>query len=293
MAILRSIDTSSFIYLKPAHIFGRDPNTSDQLLLEPACSRLHCVIRWQGNGWILTDESRNGCLINGKQMKRGQTLRLKKGDTFSPCKNTIHQWTVEDDSEPTPVIISTCGNHFIKLSAFNLLPNEYAPTCQLTQKGLQWFFEQGHDSLEVNEGFLFEMAGQHWRFYPNYLVQETEVFEESALPSLMFTVSQHEEHVGLVLIVDGEKVDFGYKVHHQILLEMAQHKLNFSNGKDAGWMSNDLIIHNLGIDVNYLNIQIYRARNAIKRYSTYWAQHLIERRRGEVRLTSCDILIDK
>ncbi|GLS25287.1 FHA domain-containing protein [Marinibactrum halimedae] len=291
MAILRSTDSSSFIYLKPAHIFGRDPNTADQLLFDTACSRLHCVIRWQGNCWVLTDESRNGCYINGTPTKRGQTVRLKLGDIFAPSKSSQPQWQLEDDSEPTPVIITTCGSRLIKLSSFNLLPNEHTPICQLTQKNHQWYFEQGHDSVEISEGFIFDMAGQHWRFYPNYVVQETEVFEDNSTPMLIFDVSQNQEHIGLSMNIDGRNIEFGYKAHHQFLLEMAKHKLEFNSEKDAGWMSNDLLMHNLGIDINYLNIQIYRIRDAIKKYSPYWAQHLIERRRGEVRLSGCEIKI--
>ena len=53
------------------------------------------------------------------------------------------------------------------------------------------------------------------------------------------------------------------------------------------------LLLNLKIDVSHLNIQIYRARKSISKFSKSLSESLIERRRGEIRLKPCNIVINK
>ena len=295
MGTLNSIDSNDAIYLKPVHIIGRDPNAADTLIAHPGSSRLHCVLRWQAGHWFVTDESKNGCFINGKKMEKGRSLCLKKGDIFSTCKDNSSAWRLEDESVPKPAILNRESSQWIELDALNLLPDESAPECQIIQQDHSWFFEQAHEHFAIQEGFSFLMRGERWTFYPNFLLQETECFSEveREVPEIIFDVSRNEEHIGITLRLKTEEFNLGRKTYHYLLLELARYWLEDKDApiSDRGWMSNDLILHNLGIDINHFNIQIYRARKALKEYSPDWSQHLIERRRGEVRLHECQIEI--
>lgn len=295
MGVFNSVHSKTSIYLKPVHIFGRDANAADTLISHQGSSRLHCVMRWQSGHWFVTDESKNGCFVNGKRIEKGRSLCLKKSDVFSTSNDNSVAWTLEDDSAPSPIIINKESSSWIELDSLNILPNEDASECQINQKDQEWFFENDDEHFAITEGFSFTMEGKLWHFYPNSLFQETEFFSEEAQkpPELTFDVSRNEEHVGIVLRSQNEEFNLGRKIFHYLILELARYRLEDINAKesDRGWMSNDLVLHKLGIDMNHLNIQIYRARKAIKEYSPYWSQHLIERRRGEVRLSECKVNI--
>jgi hypothetical protein len=296
MGILKSLHSQSTIYLKPVHIFGRDPNIADFILKKDSFSRMHCVIRWQNGLWFLTDESKNGCFINGDRIEQGRSMRLNKGDVFSVGSEREDQWVLTDDDRPKPALVSLESNDHIELQTLNMLPDEKQPECQILQKGQDWFYEKDHESIPINEGFQIKLNNQHWTFYPNHLLDETEfrgrVGEQT--PSLSFHVSRNEEHVQLVFEFNGGVFDLGNKTHHYLLLEMARHLLADETDaeKERGWMSNELLLHNMKIDINHLNIQIYRARKDIRKCSHYWGQSLIERRRGEIRLFPCNVTIN-
>ena len=297
MGVLTSLRSSELIYLKPAHVFGRDPNIADSLLQDKMCSRTHFVIRWQGGGWVLLDESKNGCFINGVKTSKGQFVALNKKDIISASHKDDAQWQFSCDNKPKPVLVTPGNNAYIELDAINLLPDKDHPECQILQQGQQWYLEKGHDRYELNEGSHFSIQGQPWIFYPNSLVEETvyQPINNNDNTSLIFNVNRSEEHIQLILDNGHSHIDLGVRTHHYLLLEMARYALedNIANLSEKGWMSNDLLLNNLRIDVNNLNIQIYRARKALSKHSFYWGQNLIERRRGEMRLHPCHIEINK
>lgn len=297
MGVLKSLNASSLIYLKPVHIFGRDPNVADHILNNDSCSRMHCVIRWESGRWILTDESKNGCFINGNRIERNHSVRLNKGDLFFVGSDREVQWVMASDAPPKPVIISPDKTNYIELQALNILPDENQPECQILKKEQEWFYEKAHDFQAISEGSQVLIENKPWLFHPNQLLDETEFREpaDEKIPELTFNVSRNEEHIQLIFEFSGTTFDLGHKTHHYLLLEMARHLLAdpTADKKEQGWMSNDVLLHDLGIDINHLNIQIYRTRKAISKCSHHWGQNLVERRRGEIRLHPCGVTINK
>lgn len=297
MAILKALNNSTLIYLKPVHIFGRDPSVADSILDGESCSRMHCVIRWQTGLWYITDESRNGCSINGERIKKGSGFNLSQGDILSIGNDENGQWLVECDKGPKPVLICQEQNRFIELQTLNILPDELNPECQILLQNDEWLYENGQDFQVIKDNFALKIAGLEWVFHPNHLVQETKYNYpiEKDIPKLTFNVSRDEENIQLLFELDGKISDLGHKTHHYLLLEMARHQLEDSGAskKELGWISNDLLLNNMRIDSNHLNIQIYRAREAIRKCSSHWGQRLIERRRGEIRLCPCLLSINK
>ena len=296
MGVLKSLNTASLIYLKPVHIFGRDPNVADTVLCSGASSRMHCVIRWQAGAWFLTDESKNGCFVNGNRIEQGHGVRLSRGDIFSTEMNGDSQWVLSDDSQPKAVILSEDAVSYRELQVLNILPDEERPECQVLQQGTQWFFEKEHDFYPITEGFRMTIEGEDWLFYPNHLLDETAFsgVVTEVLPTLTFNVSRNEENIQLIFELGTKIIDLGHKTHHYLLLEMARYLQSDPAPleKERGWVSNDWLLHQLRIDINNLNIQIYRARKAINECSHYWGQNLIQRRRGEIRLSPCAVKIN-
>lgn len=63
---------------------GRSMKESDYCIDEPGISRKHASIRKYGNITKVTDcDSTNGTYVNNKRVKKGDTVRLKVGDTVS------------------------------------------------------------------------------------------------------------------------------------------------------------------------------------------------------------------
>lgn len=297
MAYIKSLNAEEFVYLKPVHIFGRDPSSADYVLKSDSCSRMHSVVRWQNGLWMLTDESRNGCFVNGKRIEKGRGISLNRGDIISFTSDGKEQWQFENEQKPNPVLISEDNSDFIELQTLNILPNERESECQILKQGDEWAYESGEDSHLIEDGFRLQMGGKTWSFHPNELVQETKFYDNTLTakpPKLTFNVSRNEEHVQLIFHCEGKSFDLGHKTHHYLLLEMARHQLqdDAENEAELGWMSNDLLLHNLRIDLNHLNIQIFRAREAIRKCSRNWGQQLIDRRRGEIRLHPCELEIN-
>ncbi len=297
MALLKLLDSDTLIYLKPVHIFGRDPSVADTVLDHDSCSRMHCVMRWQAGMWFVTDESRNGCYVNGKRIAKGSGVNLTNNDVLTIGKNEDVKWVMANDHAPKPILLAQDGKSYIELSDLNILPNEERPECQILKQGESWVFEHNEDHQTIKEKFECNIDGKQWVFFPNDLIQETKFYEKISdeKPKLCFHVSRNEEHIQLTFELGGKCFDLGHKTHHYLLLEMARHQLEDSTTsvKELGWMSNELLLNNMRIDINHLNIQIYRARAALKKCSSQGGQQLIERRRGEMRLKPCTIEIVK
>lgn len=297
MGILKTLDGSRLIYLKPVHVFGRDPNVADYILTSDACSRMHCVIRWQGDHWVLTDESRNGCFVNGKQIETGSSVALREGDTLTVADDGDSQWVLFNGDCSLPVLVQLDASAYLELHPLNILPSEQQPECQIFKSGYGWVFETDKNSHPISEGSQVVINDKRWVFYPNHLLDETELREnaKSKTLTLEFDVSRNEEHVQLILGNGTEIFNLGHKSHHYLLLEMARYQLqdDIDNEKEKGWITNDLLLHDLKIDINNLNIQIYRARKSLRKFSEQLSQNLIERRRGELRLRPCNIIINQ
>lgn len=297
MGVLKTVNGSQVIYLKPVHVFGRDPNVADYLLTNQSCSRMHCVIRWQGNHWGLVDESTNGCLVNGELVEKGLSVRLFKGDTVTIAGDETSKWRMYDEAPAKPVLVRLDGGDFIELTNLNILPSEKQPECQIFNSADAWVYESNQDSHLISEGSQVDISGQRWVFYPNQNLDKT-VFKERAISDDLaadFSVSRSEEHVHISVFFGGRSYDLGHKTYHYLLLEMARYQLedDIDNIKEKGWINNDLLLHNLKIDVNHLNIQIYRTRKAVSKISKRLSETFIERRRGEIRLKPCKITINQ
>lgn len=111
------------------------------------------------------------------------------------------------------------------------------------------------------------------------------------LPELCFDfkVSQNEEHANLDLQVGPRMIPLGERIHHYTLATLARRRLEDAHqGIDEpsqGWVAVDTLARMLGVDVPYVNIQIFRARQQILRVlpQSLESAALLERRRGELR----------
>ena len=301
MAKFKSLNNDRLIYLKPVHVFGRDPQTSDVVLECPMCSRLHAVVRWQAGSWLLTDESRNGCELNGKPMVTGRSVKLNVDDCISFPGEPKQSFVVVSDEAPQAVLLGKDSGDIHELQRINILPNEEQAECLICNQGDHWLVEQGEAVFPLYDGQTLVLAEREWVFHPNDLLQDTipQLHHSKAEESLKmtFNISLDEENIGLVMDTDHAQYNLGEKAHHYPMLLLAKQRIvDKDKGiaeKEMGWLSTDVLMHELRTDASHLNILIYRARKAVSQIDPLLGRDMIQRRPGEIRIMHCDMTLNK
>lgn len=95
----RSIDLAT---LKLPVVLGRDSELSQIVLADSQCSRAHCVIARQGNGFSFEDlGSRNGTLINGNKIPKAP---LRHGDELKIGGTKVKVELVSEQQDNDPLV---------------------------------------------------------------------------------------------------------------------------------------------------------------------------------------------
>ncbi|NHZ89915.1 FHA domain-containing protein [Massilia sp. CCM 8733] len=294
MAALRNRDTRQVIYLRSAHVFGRNPDKADSVLFNLDASQIHASIRWDGHAWLVIDHSRNGTFIDDQRiggeaaLETGRTLRFALGDAAG--------WEVVALDPPCAMLLPPRADmQALTLQRFHLLPDDLAPesTVALSPDG-QWLWEDTAGSNVLRDGAPVRIGADVWTFAALSQIAPTSDLAQmgagAGAPVLFnFTVSQNEEHISLTIAEAGRRADLGERTHHYSLLTLARLRLDdAARGTDAtsqGWVEVGRLARMLGLDAQHLNIQIFRVRSQIARAFPDGANlsNVIERRRGEVR----------
>ncbi len=115
----------------------------------------------------------------------------------------------------------------------------------------------------------------------------------------VFTVSQDEETISIDVNCEHGKFSLGERSHNELILYLARlrddHKANNVPESEQGWCTKGLISQELGLDENHINIYTYRARKQLSEvtHNQVTSENLFERRRGQIRLGSENIIINK
>jgi len=290
MAILVDTSTGVAHALRPYHVFGRSAQHADSPLVDAKASMLHATARWGAPQWTLTDQSRNGCYINGELLGKDQAAVMYVGDEIRFGSPDSAAWRVMDLAAPADLLLPMVpGKDAITLQAFQVLPHEDAPqACIYRLAGGQWQQETADGALPLHDGDLVYLNEEPWRFVCT--VEPRSTLVPGGVTCMKFHSSLDEEHVTLSLSRGSLKLDLGERSHHYLLMVLARQRLNdVQRGFDfhsQGWLDFDQLVSMLGQDKAHLNIQIFRLR---KQFEPAVSQDLIthdfiERRRGGVRL---------
>lgn len=298
MGIINNKNNNQTIHLKTVHMFGRD-TASDTVLDHPLSSRLHCIIRYQSNNWLITDQSKNGTYLNGKLLSSGKSIKLRLHDKISFPGAEKELWELIDTHPPKPMLIHKSSNRVLILEDTNLLPSQDHAELVLSRETKHWLVERGDSMSIINNGDFLHFNDEQWQLSTNEFLQDTVVqLRQPVLdtsPKLNFSISLCEEHIDLTIKWKEQTWQLGQKAHHYLLLLLAKHRiLDEERGvptKDQGWLVIDTLLYDMNIDSNHLNILIYRARKAIGKLEL--STSLIERRSGEIRLNNCDLTLEK
>jgi len=278
MAILVDTSTGVAHALRPYHVFGRSAQHADSPLVDPKVSMLHATARWSAPQWALTDQSRNGCYINGERLGKDQATCMHVGDEIRFGAPDSAPWRVMDLAAPADLLLP-------------VVPGIYRLA------GGQWQHETADGALPLHDGDLVYLDEEAWRFVCT--VEPLSTLVPGGLTCMRFQSSLDEEHVSLSLSRGSVTLDLGERSHHYLLMVLARQRLNDAGqGFDLhsqGWLDFDQLVSMLGQDKAHLNIQIFRLR---KQFEPAVSQNLIahdfiERRRGGVRLGNVAVEVSR
>lgn len=293
-------ENGTLIYLRPMHSIGRDPTISDTPLENPLCSRMHCIIQFNGSNWVIFDKSKNGTYVNDNKLEEPKTI-LKNGDKISFPKQSHDAFEVICLKPPKPVLISSKLDQYIELEDLSILPSETSSELLITRHPTtkKWIVERGESTKLIKSGSTVYMDGDIWTFFSNDIISNTQtqtLYDDITIPvSLKFYVSLNEENIFLQGSIEHSPFDFGYKAHHHLLLALARRYLDDEKNKiplqEHGWISTEVLLRDLGITGSHLNMLIFRARKAF--HSANKRYEMLDRRNGEIRLKPCSFSIRK
>ncbi|WP_226876488.1 FHA domain-containing protein [Microbulbifer hainanensis] len=302
MACLQHPDREQPVYLMAHHTIGRRQGAADTRITSAEISGIHAAIQWTGTHWNIRDLSRNGTWLNKQQMVPAKNYTLQIGDQINFGRATNPAWVVENLDAPENLLVDLESGEAQSLEQYHLLPDERDPLASLHYSPItgQWLYEltansnDSDNAVAVRHGDRIDCGVHSWTLF---LADNQGATKELSMQQLSitdfdlrFSVSHHEEHVQLQLRQNDIKLALPARIHNYLLLYLARARVqDMLRGADIdaqGWVSIQVATRELGITVNHLNTQIFRARKQIAESlpDAIDTSGLVERRSWEIRL---------
>lgn len=315
MAYLRNLQSDEKLYLLTHHTFGRHSEALDTCIRSPEISRIHAAIEWSGEHWQIRDLGRNGTWLDQHKLAAAENCTLKLQQTINFANHPQNNWYVENLDAPCNLLLGKNSDSATQaLSSYHLLPNSEKPLAALSFSNIrgEWLLEMLSPTFNSSEesevviiashGFI-ELNHYQWQLFLNTEQTQTlaQINQQARAEDCKFhfEVSLDEEHTQLTICNQSEKISLGERSHHYLLLHLARLKAEHAkqglHSKSQGWINNELLAKELGIDVSHINILIFRARKQIYHAfpDTLGLTDLLQRRRGAVRFNCPQAQISK
>lgn len=308
--ILELNNQQKLSYLSAYHCIGRANTNVDSVISAPEISRMHAVIQWTDEQWVIRDISSNGTWVNNDKLIKEQQHNIRIGDEISFAQQGSHGLIVQDLSPPENMLlamnqsgISVIDNPIV-LSDNNLLPNEQNPEIALfyVQSKNQWYKEFINDAegraYPVANLDTLHFADRNWQFKLNNISENTIQLVKPILLAhqikYRFNLSQDEENTELNILVDDKNLCLSNKVHHYLTLSLARHREeDAKKGIDdfnQGWRLPEMVAKELGCDITLFNTHVCRAKKQFREMleGACDSDILIERKGAKIRFSgSC------
>lgn len=251
----------------------------------------HAVLLWDGARWWVRDlGSTNGTLANGRRLAPNERAPLEAGAVLV-FGSEEERWTLEEGGAPTASArAEATGEVRTAEDGLLALPDAADPRVTLVED------RHGRWTLEIDGGARFAEdherihAGGIWtlRIPPSDGERVPTTASSAGNPGLVgptvlrFEVSRDEEHVALSLVQGGAVTALGDRTHHEVLLALARARLaDQQSGVPAaeqGWLYVDDLLQMLKLELNHLNVRLFRARQHLARAGGLDVAALVERR---------------
>ena len=306
MAYLYRRDTDLRFPVVAHHMIGSLAGKVDTFIDNPYISRRHLSIEWNGHQWQIKDLSRNGTWVNGKRLTSGDYCPLAVGDVVQLAGEEGVVLTVESVAPPCDLLVPVQPftkddlSAAIELNSVNLIPNEQHPEWYVEQdsKTGQWQAQRiisPQAPQALSHGDIIECRAGSWQLFcardyaPTIEKRSQDVCISESY--LKFDVSLDEETTDLDVITGDANHNLGIRAHNYLLLLLARHRVeDMARGLSScnqGWVPNELLVRELGLEPGHLNIQIYRARQQLSKMMPQVNNEKFVERRGTTLRLGC------
>ncbi|NMH66358.1 FHA domain-containing protein [Shewanella salipaludis] len=312
MAYLIDNSSGTRVYLCTSHSFGRLLFSVQTEVPRAEVSKIHCLVEWENQQWLIRDISLNGTWVNGERLEPNKHRLLHLGDRIKICNLDDASFDVQDLSPPIDMLIPHPEQHTqqqeIPLARFNILPNEQAPELLVyydTERDVWTIEEYDRQSVEHkpwpdHDNIL--LSGQKWQLFVNEQNCDTRILRHNSVNNLTVTIKTSLDEESTQLIIDnaGQTFDLGMRSHHYLTLLLARYRVHDIGlgiaANEQGWRDGSQLMRDLKIDANHLNILIYRARKQFASelgLSNSQNPALIGRRPGKMRFNVAHFTLKK
>ncbi len=313
MAYLRNLQTNKKLYLHAHHTFGRRREAVDTCISKAEISKIHAAIEWTGQHWQIRDLGRNGTWLDRQKLPTAKNTQLQLGQVINFANQPQNNWGIENLDAPCNLLLGLNAESPTEtLTVYHLLPDSTNPLAVLSFCSLrgQWHLQTavGNEELDdlerpIPTNGIVEFSHYQWQLFVCTQQEQTVnlMYEQAHAEDceFHFEVSLDEETTQLSMIYQREKIDLGERSHHYLLLHLARLKAEHAKqGLDAasqGWINNEQLTRELGINISYINIQILRARKQLANAFPGMSGmvDLLQRRRGSIRFNCPQMQISK
>lgn len=282
--ILELNNQQKLSYLSAYHCIGRSDTNVDSVIRAPEISRMHAIIQWTDEHWIIRDISSNGTWINNEKLIKEQQHKIRIGDEISFAQQGYYGFIVQELSPPKNMLLAVdqsgiiISENAIMLSDNNLLPSEQQPEISLfyVQSKNQWYKEFINDvegrAYPVANLERLHFANRDWQLKLNNLSENTIKLVKPKLLAhqikYRFNLSQDEENTELNIIVDDKKLCLSNKAHHYLTLSLARHRDDDAkkgiDEYDQGWRLPEMLAKELGCEITLFNTHVCRAKKQFR-----------------------------
>ncbi|MED5371098.1 MAG: FHA domain-containing protein [Myxococcota bacterium] len=263
------------VALSARSVLGRAPGCQIQVS-DPRVSGEHLVLTWSGGCWHVRDlGSSNGTWLDGERLHPGDKRPLRTGSALGlASEDTL--WRLGDASPPGAVARCDDGRVVRAQGGVLLLPDDRSPRLALFERSGAWVREDS--DATVRSGDTLELDGARWVLELPHGLPAT--LEAERAPELHFQVSPDEEYCTITLHHGERRVEHGPRSFNYLLLTLARlreqdHQLPTAN---RGWVHQEDLARMLRLEPTTINVQIYRARQALGVLVAGLGTELIERR---------------
>lgn len=273
-------------------------------LHDTTVSAEHASIYFDGGFWKVRDlGSRNGTYVNARRIDTRTAHGLGAGDALSFGNLRQPAWRLDSVCPPGPVARLSSGCVLTAEGGVLWLPRATEPQACIRFQHGQWILERAEESREVRDGDSLTLAAETyslelppWPAEGRQPAESTLDAARSSEPRLRFGVSRDQEHVSLEASLAGHTIGLGARAHNFPLLCLARRRLAERHGgiseSECGWVYAQELREALRLDRLALNLQLWRATQAVKR-AELPAERLIERRMdaGQLRIGFAELVI--
>jgi len=306
MATLINNQTQQSCLLQSHHIFGRLHGSVNTLIADAYISKVHGIIEWNGEHWLLRDVSSNGTWLNGSRLNKEHLAQLNIGDVITFASNSGNAFEVSDINPPCDCLVPIEHNsEAIELEYFHLLPCKKSQPMVLSYNNqtYSWWQEILNDNLsqaitsaELSDQELLTVDGLTWQLQINRSIADTQILRPAVTSldelTFVFHTSLDEETTQLFMQSGENNIDLLVRSHHYLTLTLARKRAKDIqagiNDSEQGWVYAELLAKDLGLEASHLNIQIYRIRKQFvdALNNSCESSNIIERNGGKLRLAS-------